>query len=53
MPGSRWHSSLNELYQWIGEADDELLSMLMPSMFSRLSGDPDGARSDPVPARRG
>ena len=37
MPGSRWHSTLNELYQWIGEADDELLSMLMPSMFSHLS----------------
>src|SRR5574339_1097117 len=36
MPASRWHSSINDLYQWIGEADDELLAMLMPSMFSHV-----------------
>jgi len=37
MPASRWHSSFNDLYQWIGDTDDELLSMIMPSMFSRFS----------------
>ncbi len=45
MPASRWNSSFNELYQWIGETDDELLSMIMPSLFSRPpkkdSGNPD------------
>ncbi|WKZ48442.1 MAG: endopeptidase La [Anaerolineales bacterium] len=35
MPASRWQSSFNELFQWIGEADDGLLSMIMPSFFSR------------------
>ena len=45
MPASRWQSSLNDLYQWIGDSDDELLSMIMPTMFSRFSkkdpGSPD------------
>jgi ATP-dependent Lon protease len=36
MPGSRWQSSLNDLFQWIGETDDELLNLLMPSVFSRF-----------------
>src|SRR5262245_735048 len=36
MPASRWHSNFNELFQWIG-ADDELLSMIMPPLFSQLS----------------
>ena len=36
MPATRWQSSLGDLFQWIGESDDELLSMLMPSMFSRF-----------------
>ena len=35
MPASRWQSSLNDLFQWIGDTDDELLSFLMPSVFSR------------------
>ena len=35
MPASRWHSSFNELFQWIGETDDSLLSMIMPSFFAR------------------
>ena len=34
MPASRWHSNINELFQWIG-ADDELLSMIMPPLFSQ------------------
>ena len=36
MPASRWHSSFNDLFQWMGEDDSDLLSMMMPSMFSRL-----------------
>ena len=46
MPASRWHSGLNELFQWMGEDDNELLSMMMPSMFSRfLKQDSDAAGS--------
>jgi len=36
MPASRWRSSLNDLYQWLGESDDELLAMLTPAMFSQF-----------------
>ncbi len=36
MPASRWHSSYNDLFQWIGEDENDLLSMMMPSMFSRF-----------------
>jgi ATP-dependent Lon protease len=46
MPASRWHSGLNELFQWMGEDDNELLSMMMPSMFSRfLKQDSDSSGS--------
>jgi ATP-dependent Lon protease len=34
MPASRWQSSFNDLYQWLGDSDDGLLSMIMPTMFS-------------------
>src|SRR5258706_3410106 len=37
MPASRWHSNINDLFQWIGEDDNELLSMMMSSMFPRTS----------------
>jgi len=36
MPASRWHSGFNELFQWLGEEENELLSMMLPSMFSRF-----------------
>ncbi|HKY55372.1 MAG TPA: LON peptidase substrate-binding domain-containing protein, partial [Anaerolineales bacterium] len=36
MPASRWHTGLNELFQWMGEDDSDLLSMMMPSVFSRF-----------------
>ncbi|MDQ3006651.1 MAG: endopeptidase La, partial [Chloroflexota bacterium] len=50
MPASRWHSGLNELFQWMGEDDNELLSMMMPSMFSRfLKQDSDAAGSGASP----
>jgi ATP-dependent Lon protease len=46
MPASRWHSNINELFQWIG-ADDELLSMIMPPLFSQLTKkDPGSPESD-------
>ena len=53
MPASRWQSNLNDLFRWIGEADDELLSLLVPSMPSfplNKNGDPvepDAAKLDP------
>ncbi len=54
MPASRWYSSFNELFQWIGETDDSLLSMIMPSFFSRApakdSGgvEPNSAQASPA-----
>jgi ATP-dependent Lon protease len=36
MPASRWQTSFNDLFQWMGETDDELLSMIMPSMLPRI-----------------
>ena len=36
MPATRWQSSLNDLFQWIDETDDELLALLMPSAFTRF-----------------
>jgi ATP-dependent Lon protease len=46
MPASRWHSNINDLFQWIGEDDNELLSMMMSSMFPRTSQN-GSASSDP------
>ena len=36
MPASRWHSGLNDLFQWMGEEENELFSMMLPSMFSQF-----------------
>ena len=36
MPASRWHTSFNDLFQWMGDDDSDLLSMMMPSIFSRF-----------------
>ena len=35
MPASRWQTSMTELFEWIGQ-DDEELRMLVPSVFSRM-----------------
>jgi len=35
MPASRWQTSLNDLLQWNEDEENELLSMIMPSIFSR------------------
>ena len=51
MPAFRWQSSFNDLFQWIGDSDDELISMIMPSMISRLQkkdSDSSGAESPGV-----
>lgn len=37
MPASRWQASLNDLYQWIGDTEEELISMIMPNLFNRSS----------------
>src|SRR3972149_285955 len=36
MPASRWQTSFNDLFQWLGEKDDELFAMIMPSMLPRI-----------------
>lgn len=36
MPASRWQTSMNELFEWMGQ-DDEELRMLVPSAFSRVA----------------
>ena len=47
MPASRWHSGFNDLLQWMGEDENELLSMILPSMFSRFQNkDSDSGGSD-------
>ncbi len=49
MPASRWHSNFNDLFQWIGEDENELLSLMMPSVFSRFQkNDSDSPGSDPA-----
>ncbi|HMR98953.1 MAG TPA: endopeptidase La [Anaerolineales bacterium] len=48
MPASRWNSNFNELYQWIGDTDDELLSMIMPSLFSRSPKKETANKDEPV-----
>ena len=45
MPASRWHTNFNDLFQWMGEEDNDLLSMIIPSMFSRFQKDSDASGS--------
>src|SRR5512143_3498022 len=37
MPASRWQTSMSELFDWMGQ-DDEELKMLVPSAFPRIGG---------------
>src|SRR5512147_2324564 len=47
MPASRWQTGLNELLQWNDEEENELLSLIMPSMLSRFQKkDSNSAESD-------
>ncbi len=47
MPASRWQTSMAELFEWIGQADDEL-KMLIPSAFSRFGKKEDGTNPSDV-----
>ncbi|HSL30605.1 MAG TPA: endopeptidase La [Anaerolineales bacterium] len=49
MPASRWQTSLNDLLQWNEEEENELLSMIMPSMLSRFQKK-DGSPPEPTPS---
>ncbi len=47
MPASRWQTSMAELVEWIGQADEEL-KLLVPSMLSRFGKKEDAtSSSDP------
>lgn len=35
MPASRWQTSMNDFFEWMGQSDDEL-NMILPSVFSRI-----------------
>jgi ATP-dependent Lon protease len=37
MPASRWYSNPLELFDWVGEEDPELMDLLLPNIFNRLS----------------
>jgi ATP-dependent Lon protease len=37
MPASRWHSNPVELFDWVGEEDPELMDLLLPNIFTRLT----------------
>jgi len=51
MPASRWQTSFRDLLQWNDDDENELISMMMPSMFSKLqkiepnSHDPDSSQA--------
>src|SRR5512138_1370837 len=48
MPASRWQTGLNDLLQWNDEEENELLSLIMPSMLSRFQKkDSNSSESDP------
>jgi len=58
MPASRWHTNFNDLFQWMGDEDNDLLSIMMPSMFTRFqkqdsdsagSGSPQTSNSNKYP----
>src|SRR6266498_138259 len=36
MPASRWQTSLNDLLQWNADDENELISLIMPTMLSRF-----------------
>ncbi|MEO8357555.1 MAG: endopeptidase La [Chloroflexota bacterium] len=53
MPASRWQTSFRDLLQWNDDDENELLSMLMPSMFSKpLKIEPTPNDSDPSDASK-
>jgi ATP-dependent Lon protease len=49
MPASRWHSNINDLFQWIGEEDNELISMMMSSMLPHTNQNGSGSSDSDAP----
>jgi ATP-dependent Lon protease len=49
MPASRWYSNPVELFDWVGEEDPELMDLLLPNIFTRLTqrAQPAGPAADP------
>ena len=45
MPASRWQTSMVELFDWMGQADDEL-RLLVPSVLSRFAKKDDSLEKD-------
>lgn len=43
MPASRWYSNPVELFDWVGEEDPELMDLLLPNIFTRLTQRPQPA----------
>jgi len=46
MSGSRWQTNFDELIRWMDEADEDLLSAMVPSMFSRFQRDKEEYNTD-------
>ncbi len=36
MPASRWHTSMAEFIEWMGQTDGDLINTIMPSVLSRF-----------------
>jgi len=52
MPASRWQTSFSELFRWMEDIDDDFLSVMVPSMFSRFQQDKSSDR-DPDASENG
>src|SRR5215216_940999 len=51
MPASRWQTSFRDLLQWNDEEENELISMMIPSMFSKPPK-PESNTSDADPGQK-
>src|SRR5512141_276615 len=52
MPASRWQTSMSELFDWMGQ-DDEEMKLLVPAAFSRIGSkdETDAAKATAEPAK--
>ena len=46
MPASRWQTSLQDILQWNDDDENELLSLIVPSMFSKPPKKEDDSNED-------
>ena len=47
MPASRWQTSFQDIMQWNDDEENELLSLIVPSMFSKVfNNENSGKESD-------